>query len=112
MIDHVTRYAITVDTEEEWDWNSGWPTQAASVENIRELPRFQEICDRFQASVTYFTNYPVIQNAGSREIVRQLASNPGVEIGMHIHPWNTPPLDESTCPRPPAKRSLANLPGN
>jgi hypothetical protein len=86
-----TAYAITVDTEEEWDWNAGWPRENLSLKNIARLPHFQEICARYGASVTYFTDHAVLADPASREILLRLAEQPGVEIGMHIHPWNTPP---------------------
>lgn len=104
-----TRFVITVDTEEEWDWSSGWPAGPAKVDNIRELPAFQEILDRYRASVTYFVNHPVINNDDSYAILKELGQKPGVEIGMHIHPWNTPPLENSKAVS--ARESfLANLP--
>ena len=87
----VTFYTITVDTEEEWDWNSGWPTENLFVSNIETLPRFDEACAKHGAKVTYFTNYAVLQNPQSAKILQEVAQRPGVEIGMHIRPWNTPP---------------------
>src|SRR5262245_29085545 len=87
-----TLYTLTVDTEEEWDWSSGWPIDNLSTANIACLPRFQEICSRHGAAVTYFTDYAVLDNARARDILLDIARQPRVEIGMHIHPWNTPPL--------------------
>jgi hypothetical protein len=87
-----TLFALTVDTEEEWDWSSGWPVTDFSLANIQMLPRFQEICSRHGVSVTYFTNHAVVQDADARRVIHELAGQTGVEIGMHIHPWNTPPL--------------------
>lgn len=88
-----TLYTVTVDTEEEWDWDAGWPTDNLAVTNIACLPDFQQRCARHGAAVTYFTNYAVMNDAVARETMRTLAQQPGVEVGMHIHPWNTPPLD-------------------
>jgi hypothetical protein len=88
----VTWFTVTVDAEEEWDWASGWPTDNVSVTNIRQLPRFEELCSRHGVAVTYFANSAVFQDAASRETLRELARCPNVEIGMHIHPWNTPPF--------------------
>jgi hypothetical protein len=87
-----TLYTVTVDTEEEWDWSSGWPIDNPSTANIEQLPRFQEICSCYGAAVTYFTDLAVLDNARAREILLGIARQPRVEIGMHIHPWNTPPL--------------------
>jgi hypothetical protein len=87
-----TLFTVTVDTEEEWDWSSGWPTKDFTVANIRSLPRFQEVCNRHAVAPTYFVNYAVLKDAHACSIVLDVARNPRVEIGMHIHPWNTPPL--------------------
>jgi hypothetical protein len=43
-------------------------------------------------ATTYFTNWAVLNNAAASDVVLALGEQPGVEIGMHIHPWNTPPL--------------------
>lgn len=86
-----TLYSVTVDTEEEWDWDAGWPTGAPSVRNIQQLPQFQDICDRHGAHVTYFTNHAVLNDAAACRTILEIAERPNVEIGMHIHPWNTPP---------------------
>ena len=37
---------MTVDTEEEWHWDTGWPTRNLAVTNIRNLPKFQKLCSR------------------------------------------------------------------
>ena len=49
-----TLYTLTVDTEEEWDWDAAFPTSQLSLRNIDQLPRLQEVCSRHGAAVTYF----------------------------------------------------------
>lgn len=85
-------YTVTVDTEEEWDWGGDYPTANPAVSNIAHLPELQEVCSRHGASVTYFTNYAVLADPAARRVILDLAKRPGVEIGVHVHPWNTPPL--------------------
>jgi hypothetical protein len=87
-----TVYAMTIDTEEEWDWNAGWPVKDLSVKNVRNLPRFQDLFDRHGVAATYFTAQAVFDDAEARAILLDIAKRERVEIGMHIHPWNTPPL--------------------
>ncbi len=88
-------YVITVDTEEEWDWTAPWPVHDGyTVTNAQSLPRFQALCERYGAKVTYFVNHAVLADRRAREVILDLAGNPNVEIGMHIHPWNTPPLSD------------------
>jgi hypothetical protein len=103
-----TLFTMTVDTEEEWDWGSGWPTTNLSVTNISRLPRFQELCRRYGVATTYFTDQAVLDNPESRAILLEIAREPRVEIGMHIHPWNTPPLDKNSAVTP-RKTFLHNL---
>jgi hypothetical protein len=85
-------FTMTVDTEEEWDWNQGWPTENLSLSNIELLPHFQKICDRYGVSTTYFADQAVLDSSPARDILLSIASQPNVEVGMHIHPWNTPPI--------------------
>jgi hypothetical protein len=89
-----TLYAITVDTEEEWEWDAGLPTTGMSVANILRLPRFQDLCSRFGVATTYFANWAVLRDRQACGVLLDLAQREGVEVGMHIHPWNTPPLDQ------------------
>jgi hypothetical protein len=85
-------FTMTIDTEEEWDWDRGWPTKDLSLSNIELLPRFQGICDQYGVATTYFADQAVLDNAATREILLALAERPEIEVGMHIHPWNTPPV--------------------
>ena len=104
-----TPFVITVDTEEEWDWSSGYPTGPTRTENIHRLPEFQTVCERSGAAVTYFVNHAVLVNPLTRKVILELSQRPRVEIGMHIHPWNTPPLQP--VEKVPARDSfLHNLP--
>ncbi|MFO0937527.1 MAG: hypothetical protein U0798_13535 [Gemmataceae bacterium] len=104
-----TRITVTIDTEEEWDWASGYPTGRTSVSNIAQLAEFQNILDSHGAKATYFTNHAVLTNGDSCEQILKLAERPNVEIGVHIHPWNTPPLQKGEMV-PPRESFLHNLP--
>jgi hypothetical protein len=102
-------YAVTVDTEEEWDWSSGYPTGPTHIENIRRLPEFQDAIEQHGAAVTYYVNHAVMAHSESREIILELSRRPRVEIGMHIHPWNTPPV-QPVADVPVRESFLHNLP--
>ena len=79
-----TQFTVTVDTEEEWDWNASWPITDLSVTNIMRLPQFQAICARHGAKVTYFTDQAVLDNPDSRSTILALSRWKEVEIGMQI----------------------------
>lgn len=100
-------FVMTIDTEEEWDWDQGWPTGDPRLANIAILPRFQDLCDRHGVATTYLVNQAVLDDDRSADVIARLAQGKRVEIGMHIHPWNTPPIE----PGPVTSREsfLANL---
>lgn len=95
MTGHPVYVMTTVDTEEEWDWSGTYPVLRTSVANVAGLDRFQSLCERHGMHATYFTNHAVMADPRGRETMQALAERPGVEVGMHIHPWNTPPIDRT-----------------
>jgi hypothetical protein len=86
------KYLVTIDTEEAWDWSGPYPTSHFSVEHIGRLPQFQDLCNRYGVRATYFTNHAVISDQSASKTIIGLSELPNVEIGMHIHPWATPPM--------------------
>ncbi|VFP81903.1 polysaccharide deacetylase family protein [Candidatus Erwinia haradaeae] len=84
---------ITVDTEGDNLWNNH---DQIMTKNTYFLPRFQQLCEKYQFKPTWLTNYEMIINPEyiefSRNIIRQ---NTG-EIGMHLHACNNPPLYDLT----------------
>lgn len=104
-----TWFTMTVDTEEEWDWNAGWPTSHLQLSNIHRLPRFQAVCERYGVATTYFTDQAVLDDPAAADVMRDLARRDRVEMGMHIHPWNTPPII-SNGPVTARQTFLHNLP--
>ena len=104
-----TYYAMTLDTEEQWQWHVTYPTSDYTLDNIFELPRFQELCAGHGVKTTYFTNWAVMDNSDTRAVMLALGQRADVEIGMHIHPWNTPPI-ESHGQVGAHESFLANLP--
>ena len=95
-------FFITVDTEED-NWSTYHATEN-SVLNIQKIPYLQKLLDRYGARPTYFINYPVVRDAESRKILEKIYRRGNCEIGMHIHPWNTPPFSCS-----PGKSSTISI---
>jgi hypothetical protein len=91
-----TVVVVSVDTEED-NWRAA--RADLSVENIRELPRFQAHCERLGMRPTYFTTYQVASTPWAASVLRDLAAGGRAEVGAHLHPWNTPPIDEALVPR-------------
>jgi hypothetical protein len=105
------RLIVSIDTEED-NWQPC--RDGVTIENIRELPRLDSLFQRLGVRATYFTTHQVAVQEWSAATLRQLQDG-GAEIGAHLHPWNTPPLDEPFTPRNcmlnnlPAELQLAKL---
>ena len=88
-------FAVTIDTEEEWDWNSGFSDTDFSVENIKCIPKFQEFCNSIGIKPTYLISYPIATDEECVKILGQALESGQCEIGGHLHPWCTPPIEET-----------------
>jgi hypothetical protein len=89
-------FSISVDTEED-DWEPA--TRNNTTRNIREIPRLQRLFERIGARTTFFVTYQVASDPTAAAIIRETGASEGVEVGAHLHPWNTPPLEgrEEQC---------------
>lgn len=96
---------VSIDTEED-NWQPA--RDGISVENIREIPPLQCRLERLGARPTYFTSYQVARVPWAAAIMAELHASGCADIGGHLHPWNTPPLDEAFTPR---HTMMKNLPG-
>lgn len=85
-------YALTIDTEEEWDWSGPFRPDGYGVRNIAGLPELQRLLDACGMRATYFVNHAVIADPEAAATIAALHRHPQVEIGMHCHPWTTPPF--------------------
>jgi hypothetical protein len=65
-----------------------------TVENIRGIPRLQSLFDDLGVRPTYLVTYPVASTSWCVEIFRPILESGRCEIGMHCHPWTTPPVVE------------------
>lgn len=83
---------VTIDTEED-NW-SRYSAIHNSVQNIMQINKLQALFDEFRVTPTYLVSYPVAANPESVALLRRILEDGRCEIGMHCHPWNTPPLDE------------------
>jgi hypothetical protein len=94
----------SIDTEED-NWR---PTRdGIRIENVRELPALQAFLAGLGLRPTYFVDHPVASAPWSAAILREIAASGAAEIGAHLHPWNTPPLDEAMLPRHSMLKNLA-----
>jgi len=85
-------FIITIDTEGDNLWDN---PKIISTKNARFLPRFQTLCEQYNFKPTYLVNYEMAQDKQFQSFGRNILKKQTGEIGLHIHPWNSPPLDNS-----------------
>lgn len=88
-----TPFIITIDTEGDDLWAS---PREITTRNAGYLPRFQSLCERFGFKPVYLTNYEMAMSDIFVEFARDLLARGAGEIGMHLHAWNSPPLEPLT----------------
>ena len=90
---HTPAFLVTIDTEGDDLW--GRP-RIITTRNARHVQRFQRLCESFGLRPTWLTNFEMARCpeflAFGRDVVRRGTG----EIGMHLHAWNSPPLQPLT----------------
>ena len=81
-------FLITIDTEADNQWDSNQPP---TTENAKFLPRFQELCEKYNFKPTWLTTYEMANDSFFVEYFKEKQDKGLCEIGMHLHAWNTPP---------------------
>lgn len=99
---------VVVDTEEEFDWHAPFARENTSVTHVREIGRFQDICDRFGVRPIYVMDYPIATKPESVAVFSELRRERRAEIGCHLHTWVNPPFTETVST---LTSYQANLPG-
>jgi hypothetical protein len=88
------RFLITIDTEGDNLWAS---PREVTTRNAVFLPRFQALCEAHGLKPTYLTDYHMARCPAFQEFGRDLQRRQVGEIGMHLHAWDTPPLEPLTA---------------
>jgi hypothetical protein len=83
------KFIITIDTEADNQWDHG---RELTAENIKFLPRFQNLCDRYIIKPTYLVTSDICGDDYAKEILNEYQSSGRAEIGAHLHSWTTPPF--------------------
>ena len=111
---------VVVDTEEEFHWFAPFDRKNTSVEHMRDLGLFQDVCDAAGVRPLYAVDYPIATQETSAGPLRDIHGAGHCEIGAHLHPWVTPPLEEEVnarnsypgnLPRDLEKRKIETLLG-
>ncbi len=86
-------FIITVDTEGDAIWGKR-RASAVTTENSKYIPRFQDLCEKYNFKPVYLTNYEMACDDKWVSYSCAKAKENKCEIGLHIHAWNTPPISD------------------
>lgn len=88
------RFVLFGDAEEEFDWSGPFSREATDTATVDALPAANA---RFQAAglePCWLADWPVVDNADSGAILRDLVADGLCTVGTQLHPWVNPPYDE------------------
>lgn len=81
-------FIITVDTEGDDQWNVD---NGISTVNATFIPRFQELCEKYNFKPVWLTNYEMANDQYYVSYIKPKQEQGLCEVGMHLHAWYTPP---------------------
>jgi len=103
------RFLVTVNTEAEFEWGGSPDREGHGFDHLPRLAKFQSFCEARGLVPLYLVDWPVATSSLAADILKPALAAGRAEIGLQLHPWVTPPLDEEpTAPN----RFAGNLPRN
>lgn len=106
--DERPRLVVIVDAEEEFNWENPLSRDNRSVRTMAAQARAHEIYRRYNLVPTYAVDYPVVTQEAGYAAITDLLQAGQCEIGAQLHPWVTPPFEETVGER---TSYAGNLPG-
>ena len=88
------RFAVFVDTEEEFDWSRPHDRDARSTRAAEAVPGMQARFEARGVKPVYLVDHPIATDKRAVEILRDVAERGGCDIGTQLHPWVNPPFEE------------------
>ncbi len=92
------RSLLTVDTEEEFDWDGDFNAFEYRLEQFRALEQFQQFAEGLGVPPVYLIDWPIAQSPRAQEILGDAVRRGTAEIGIQLHPWVNPPHSEEVNP--------------
>jgi hypothetical protein len=88
------RFLLTVDTEEEFDWDQPLGRENHGLDHVPRLARFQQFCETHGVVPIWLVDWPIANSDVAAEILRPALAAGKAEIGVQLHPWVNPPFAE------------------
>ncbi|WP_447754125.1 polysaccharide deacetylase family protein [Sphingopyxis fribergensis] len=97
--DEKPRFWVTIDTEEDFDWEAPFARTGYRLASVPALAECQDYFARAGVRPIYLVDWPIVADDRAVEILGAALNAGGCEIGAQLHPWVTPPHDEDVSER-------------
>jgi hypothetical protein len=91
------RFLVTIDTEEEFDWSAPLSRDRHGTTAAPHMADFQSFCEENGVGPLWLIDHPIATSPEAASILRPAAQAGKAEIGLHLHPWVSPPFTEQVC---------------
>lgn len=92
--DERPRFWVTIDTEEDFDWEAPFSRTAHRLASVPALAECQTYFEGAHVQPIYLVDWPIVADERAVEILGAAQKAGSCEIGAQLHPWVTPPHDE------------------
>ncbi len=92
------RFIVTVDTEEEFDWNQPLKREGHGLRHVAALGTFQTFCESEGVVPIYLVDWPIVTCDAAIEALAPAVQSGKAEVGVQLHPWVNPPFEEDVTP--------------
>ena len=93
------RFWVTIDTEEDFDWEAPFTRTGYRLASVPALAECQGYFERAGVNPIYLVDWPIVADDHAVEILGAAQDAGRCEIGAQLHPWVTPPHDEDVGER-------------
>ena len=76
---------LTIDTEEEGLWSGSYRATGNTVENLKGIPWFQELCDSLEVQPTYLVDSPVVADSWGAGLLKTYQDDGRAEFTRRRH---------------------------
>jgi hypothetical protein len=94
-----SRFWVTIDTEEDFDWEAPFARTGYRLASVPALAECQDYFERAAVRPIYLVDWPIVADDRAVAILRAAQDGGRCEIGAQLHPWVTPPHDEEVNER-------------
>jgi hypothetical protein len=90
---------LSIDVEEEGLFRGAYAATKPTVRNVAALARLSPLLEEFDLPVSLLCTHSVFADDAACRSVAEMCARHRVEIGAHLHHWNTPPFEAGSAGR-------------